>query len=128
MSGLPAATEHFLTCLEKAEADLKAVARRFEEEFQERCGGVAVRCSEEGLRRICLSVAMNDAKLFITAATDCRITCCVPYTEAFSACCVCHNAEDALALLTPLMLLCSFQWFSYFVWQCRQTRSPSCRE
>ncbi|KAK9822805.1 hypothetical protein WJX81_000337 [Elliptochloris bilobata] len=42
MTSLPAATEHFLTSLEKAEADLKAVARRFEEEFQERCGGVAV--------------------------------------------------------------------------------------
>ena len=43
MTSLPAATEHFITCLEKAEADLKAVARRFEEEFQERCAGAMVR-------------------------------------------------------------------------------------
>ena len=43
MSNLPAASEHFIACLEKAEADLKAVARRFEEEFQERCAGAMVR-------------------------------------------------------------------------------------
>lgn len=43
MAGLPAATEHLLTCLEKAEADLKAVGRRFEEEFQERCAVGMVR-------------------------------------------------------------------------------------
>lgn len=43
MSSLCAATEHFVACLEKAEADLKAVARRFEEEFQDRCAGVMVR-------------------------------------------------------------------------------------
>ena len=45
MTSLPAASEHFIACLEKAEADLKAVARRFEEEFQERCAGAMVRAA-----------------------------------------------------------------------------------
>ncbi len=43
MAGLPAATENFLTCLEKAESDLKAIGRCFEREFQERCAVGTVR-------------------------------------------------------------------------------------
>ncbi len=43
MAGLPAATDNFVTCLEKAESDLKAIGRRFEREFQDRCAVGMVR-------------------------------------------------------------------------------------
>ncbi len=42
MESLRAATDRFVICLEKAEADLKAVAHRLEDEFQDTYGGSGV--------------------------------------------------------------------------------------
>ncbi len=42
MESLRAATDRIVICLEKAEADLKAVAHRLEDEFQDVYGGCDV--------------------------------------------------------------------------------------